>query len=132
MLFRGEYDFLSNMYILPDGKSAEHYFQAMKCVSRDDALRIMACVSPTEAKKLGRRVEMRDDWHEVRDGFMLASLRYKFSTFPHLAEKLLATAPIELVEENWWGDKYWGVSNGIGENVLGKLLMMVRDELADK
>jgi ribA/ribD-fused uncharacterized protein len=129
MLFRNEYAFLSNMYLLPDGKSVEHYFQALKCESVEDSKRIMALVSPADAKREGRRVKMRSDWLEVREGFMLACLRYKFSTFPHLAEMLLATAPIELIEENWWNDKYWGVCNGEGKNVLGKLLMRVRDEM---
>jgi predicted NAD-dependent protein-ADP-ribosyltransferase YbiA (DUF1768 family) len=28
-----------------------------------------------------------------------------------------------------WGDRFWGVCNGVGENMLGKLLMQVREEL---
>jgi ribA/ribD-fused uncharacterized protein len=129
MLFRNEYAFLSNMYLLPDGKSVEHYFQALKCVNVEERNAVLASASPSDAKKQGRNVEIRSDWLKVREGFMLACLRYKFSTFPHLAEMLLATASVELVEENWWNDKYWGVCKNEGENVLGKLLMKVRDEL---
>jgi predicted NAD-dependent protein-ADP-ribosyltransferase YbiA (DUF1768 family) len=36
---------------------------------------------------------------------------------------------VELIEGNWWGDTYWGVCNGVGENHLGKLLMKIRDYL---
>lgn len=32
-------------------------------------------------------------------------------------------------EGNTWGDKFWGVCDGEGENHLGKLLMEVRAEL---
>ncbi|CAM0109837.1 hypothetical protein VPH166E361_0119 [Vibrio phage 166E36-1] len=59
-------------------------------------------------------------------------LRYKFSdTNPSLRSKLLDTSDVELVEGNWWGDKYWGVclKTGEGENNLGKLLMKVREDL---
>ena len=61
---------------------------------------------------------------------MLKLLRLKFAD-PALAGRLLATGDTELVEGNHWGDRYWGVSGGIGENHLGKLLMQVRLELRD-
>lgn len=35
----------------------------------------------------------------------------------------------EIVEENYWNDKYWGVCNGIGENKLGKILEKVKKEI---
>ena len=60
---------------------------------------------------------------------MLALLRVKFKPGSSFAELLLATADEELVEVNEWGDCYWGVCRGVGENVLGKLLMRVRAEL---
>jgi len=34
-----------------------------------------------------------------------------------------------LEETNTWGDKYWGVCNGEGENQLGKLLMKIRENI---
>jgi hypothetical protein len=30
---------------------------------------------------------------------------------------------------NHWKDTFWGVYNGVGKNMLGKLLMQVREEL---
>jgi len=56
-------------------------------------------------------------------------LEIKFAD-THLREALLATAPLELIEGNTWGDTYWGVCNGVGENKLGKILMGIRDEIA--
>ena len=44
-------------------------------------------------------------------------------------QKLIDTGDIELVEVNSWGDTFYGVCNGVGENHLGKLLMKIRKEL---
>lgn len=45
--------------------------------------------------------------------------------------KLLDTANKPLIEENWWGDKFWGVceTTGEGENWLGRLLMDLRNHI---
>lgn len=48
---------------------------------------------------------------------------------PKLRSQLLSTGTAELVEGNWWNDRYWGVCNGRGENHLGKILMRIREEL---
>lgn len=55
-------------------------------------------------------------------------VKAKFS-IKYLKEMLLATGDEELVEENAWGDQYWGVCNGDGQNKLGKILMRAREEL---
>ena len=82
-------------------------------------------------KKMGRSVSLRPDWEDIKDDVMLEGLYRKF-TNDELAEWLLDTGDEELVEGNWWGDRYWGVCNGIGQNKLGKLLMKVREELAEE
>ena len=46
-----------------------------------------------------------------------------------LALRLVETGTEELVEGNDWGDTYWGVCKGTGKNMLGKILMEVREEL---
>ena len=38
---------------------------------------------------------------------------------------------LNIVEGNTWGDVFWGVCNGIGENHLGNILMDVRDEIIE-
>ena len=85
--------------------------------------------NPSEAKRLGRRVRLRSDWEQVKYDVMLDVVRAKFNQHPDLAQKLLATGDEELVEGNDWGDTYWGVCNGRGKNMLGKILMRVRAEL---
>ena len=60
---------------------------------------------------------------------MFDIVRQKFLQHQDLAEKLLATGDGYLEEGTNWGDRYFGVVNGVGENVLGCSLMIVREEL---
>tara|TARA_Y100000296_G_scaffold19348_1_gene23079 strand:+ start:3287 stop:3481 length:195 start_codon:yes stop_codon:yes gene_type:complete len=53
----------------------------------------------------------------------------KFSQNKELKENLIATAGRELIEGNTWGDTYWGVCNGKGQNILGIILTRIREEL---
>ena len=64
---------------------------------------------------------------------MVSLLRQKFAQ-PKFCAKLLATGDQHIAESNDWGDKFWGVclnDDGVykGENLLGILLMQIRDEL---
>ncbi len=133
--FAGQYRFLSNFYqsvVRMDGvdyPTVEHAFQAAKNPSAAYRERVASAREPGHAKRLGRMVMLRADWEHVKLDVMLALLRIKFYRGGDLADRLLATGDHELVEGNTWGDAYWGVCNGVGENHLGKLLMQVRGEL---
>ena len=130
--FRGKYYFLSNFYMAPitfDGityQNNEAAFQAQK-VFGEERLQF-ANISPNEAKKLGRKVTLRSDWEEVKESLMEEIVRAKFKQNPDLMEKLIDTKDEKLIEGNTWGDRTWGVVNGQGLNLLGKILMKVRDE----
>ena len=89
-------------------------------------------LNPSKSKALGRKVTLREDWDEVKNRVMLEIVRNKFKQNPELKEKLIATGDAYLEEGNWWGDRTWGVCNGVGENRLGKILMKVRDELKNE
>lgn len=129
--FREDYWFLSNFYptnIVFEGFTftcAEAAFQACKCP--ESAWRFEG-IDGRDAKSLGRRVQMRKDWNDIRLSVMEAVLRVKFSD-PELAARLKATGNTKLVEHNTWNDKFWGVCNGEGQNNLGRLLMKIRAEL---
>lgn len=41
----------------------------------------------------------------------------------------LATGDAILIEGNTWGDRFWGVCEGFGQNHLGHVLMRVRVQL---
>ena len=132
--FDGEYAFLSNYSASPFRinyvlfPTMEHYFQANKADNQNDYLHIAYAPTPGEAKRLGRKIQLRSDWEEIKDEVMLTGLRKKFAN-PELRNLLLATGDEELIEGNYWGDTYWGVCNGVEQNKLGKLLMQVREEI---
>lgn len=134
--FTGDFRFLSNFAEAPitwDGetwRTTEHAFQAAKAESFLDRAAIRAAGSPGAAKKLGKTVKLRPDWEQVKVGIMLDLLRLKFAPGTEMATKLLATGARPLVEGNDWGDRFWGVCEGRGENKLGQLLMQVRHELS--
>lgn len=133
--FDGKYAFLSNFYSSPivpfnDGiiyPTVEHAFQAYKTTDINKRKEIATQPTPGKAKRLGRHVKMRDDWREIRIDVMYIALKEKFRDL-ELRTKLLATGNAELIEGNWWGDKFWGVCEGEGENNLGKLLMKIRED----
>lgn len=70
-------------------------------------------------------MRLRSDWNMVRVGIMREVIHAKFSNL-EMRSKLEETRGSELVEGNDWGDRFWGVSGGIGENRLGKILMQER------
>jgi N-glycosidase YbiA len=132
--FSGDWFFLSNFYPHPfhfDGRlypTAEHAFQAAECSDEDEAERVRQARSPVAAKQLGSGVRLRVDWDEAHVDVMRAVLAAKFSD-PDLRARLIATGGAELVEENTWGDRFWGRSRGGGRNMLGDLLMELRESL---
>lgn len=135
--FRGKYWFLSNFYesSIEDENitypTVEHYFQAQKTLNREEKLKIAKATKPAKAKKIGRQVNLRKDWEDIKLQVMEKALRLKFQN-PDLRKKLIATGDKELIEGNQWGDRYWGVCNGSGKNKLGKLLMKIRKELQEE
>lgn len=137
--FRGEFAFLSNFFesnIIYEGicyPTVEHAFQAAKSTDDTERQKIADCGNPSQAKKLGRRVQLRVDWEQVKLGIMRELLILKFAN-PVLREKLLATGKLEIIELNNWGDCYWGAiqlksGQRVGENHLGKLLTEIRAEI---
>lgn len=135
-----KYAFLSNMYpclIHRQGllfQCSEAAYMAAKCAHPEDRERFVD-IDGYKAKRLGRRVQLREDWNDVKLGVMGDILRLKFPadiSDPNspLTDLLLGTGNEELQEGNTWGDRFWGVCDGVGENHLGKLLMRRRSELA--
>lgn len=132
--FRGKYFFLSNFYEVPieyDGIyyfNSEAAFQAQKTTDLK-IHHVFADLNASEAKKMGRKVSLRPDWEQVKETIMYDICKAKFSQNISLKQRLLDTGNEELVEENNWGDKTWGKVNGEGKNLLGKILMRIREEL---
>ena len=136
--FVGPYAFLSNFYpcefVWDDivWKHSEGAYQAAKTLERDGRLIMSRIHKPGETKALGKRITLREDWNEVKDGIMLDIVRAKFRQNLDLAQKLVDTGDAVLEEGNYWNDRYWGVcpaGSVHGQNKLGKILMIVREEL---
>jgi len=128
--FKGDYFFLSNFYqcdITHDGfkfSSVEAAFQASKVKNFQD-MKQFEDLNPSEAKKLGRHVLLRDDWENVKLNIMFELCFQKFSR-SSFRDKLINTKDELLIEGNTWNDIYWGKCNGKGENHLGLILMDIR------
>lgn len=133
--FRGKYHFLSNFAKHPvryDGvlwPSSEHAYQAAKTTDKDEKTAVQLAMTPGKAKSAGKKVTMRPNWDQIKNQVMLEIVRAKFKQNRNIKMKLLATGDAELIESNWWGDDFWGVFEGNGQNKLGKILMQVREEL---
>lgn len=130
--FSGENAFLSNFFacfIMHDGimyPSVEHAFQASKTLRLGERHKIADTTTPGDAKRLGRKVTLHPDWEQCKIGVMSELVLYKFASNPDLRSKLLGTGDAELIEGNTWGDTFWGVCEGEGQNHLGRILMQVR------
>ncbi|KAJ1552908.1 hypothetical protein HK096_009981, partial [Nowakowskiella sp. JEL0078] len=132
------YGEFSNFYSAPiviasvNFPTTEHYFQSEKfSFSPYHRDLVISAYSPGEAAKLGRMREfpMRPDWDSVRDDVMRVALRAKFTQHESLKELLIGTGDKKLVEKTQ-RDRYWGDGgNGSGLNMLGILLMELREEL---
>ncbi|KKL87304.1 hypothetical protein LCGC14_1936040 [marine sediment metagenome] len=131
--FRDAYRFLSNPYFVNvtyNGftyKSSEYAYQAAKATNKTDHDYIVAATSLKELKRRGRAIKCRTDWNRVRTTIMVEIVYYKFDQNLDLRARLKATGDAILIEGNWWGDTYWGVCRGVGKNMLGKILMIVRN-----
>lgn len=138
--FQGEYRWLSNFWpcnlscaglIYP---SVENAYQAAKCLYRTDVPQFTN-LTPGQAKRLSREIEIRPDWEDAKVGVMRELLAIKFGPLhPKLRQMLLDTGDAELQEGNRWHDTYWGVdlTTGKGQNNLGKLLMQIRKEIRNE
>lgn len=132
--FRGDFRFLSNFYpqeIEIGGRkypSSEHAYQAFKCLHEADHERVRSAKTPAESKKMIRDLEIRPNWHDVKVNVMRSIIQKKFEV-PYLREFLLATEDAELIEGNTWGDVFWGVCKGKGQNWLGRLLSEERSRI---
>lgn len=135
--FTGEYRFLSNFYpakvYLGDIQfsTVEHAYQASKVfdIKIKKGIAKLNANQASKVKKLGRELPMRGDWDDIKLSVMEDLVRQKFTLNTNLGEKLLATGDSYIEETNNWGDTFWGVYRGVGQNNLGKILMMIRSEI---
>lgn len=145
--FRKENGWLSNMTSVPilyKGHlfdSTEAAFMWEKCQDCEIKLADGSSIpwlefcqtqAPNIVKLRSRDVKLREDWNDVKLEIMYDVLVIKFTQEP-FRSKLIATGTQNIVEGNYWGDKFWGVdlkeTPNEGENWLGRLIMDIRNKL---
>ena len=112
--------------------TVEHYVLAERFAG-DEATResIRRCPAVSAALRVAIRESdrARADWDEVRDAVMYRAQLAKFTQHRELAGQLLATGHAMIVDHAH-GEPYWGDGgDGTGQNMLGRTLMAVREEL---
>jgi predicted NAD-dependent protein-ADP-ribosyltransferase YbiA (DUF1768 family) len=153
--FAGEYEYLSNFYpvqIFFRGHwypTVENAFQSQKdddefyqlqfrtsaeilyfhqCINgahiKFDHIKIYE-LTPGQAKRAGRKCELKKDWEKIKVPLMDELVDIKFNN-PILEKRLLQTDDAILIEGNTWDDQFWGVCGGVGLNMLGKSIMKAR------
>lgn len=131
--FKGNYRWLSNFErcdILYKGilyPSAESAYQAQKTLDIK-ARHIFSKLDAREAKTLGKIINIRPDWDNVKLELMYEICEIKFN-LPQFKPRLIDTGEMKIIESNYWGDTFWGECDGVGENHLGKIIMQVRDKI---
>ena len=135
---RNNYPSFSNFHIAPivfqgvTYSSSEAAFQSMKTIDYEERLRFTQ-LSPSTAKKMGRKVQLRPDWEEIKYPIMVEICYAKFTQNTALKYLLLHTGDEEIIENTTaWHDNIWGNCECPkcvyidGQNLLGKALMEVR------
>ena len=134
---RAEHGYMSNFARYPvimDGlkyKTSEHYYQSQKYKGTPWEKPVRDAAEPMKAAELGRDRSgpLRRDWESVKDNVMREVVEAKFRQHPELAKQLLDTGDAKLVERTT-DDLYWGCGTaGTGKNMLGIILMEVREKL---
>jgi ribA/ribD-fused uncharacterized protein len=92
------------------------------CERNEEAIR--PAKSPTIAARMGRsrKNPVRADWEGLKDEIMREAVRAKFEQHMELREILPGT------DDRYWGDG----GDGLGANMLGEILMAVREKLKDE
>jgi N-glycosidase YbiA len=112
-------------------KTSEHYFQAQKYVNTPRFEQIADAETPRIAADLGRdrSIPLRHDWEQVKDDMMRKAVRAKVEQHPTIKSLLLSTGDDTIMEDSPI-DYYWGIgADGTGFNMLGKILMEIRDDI---
>ena len=114
--------------------TSEHYFQGQKFQDAGHREEVRKAKTPMIAARLGRdrKKKLRRDWDSIKDNVMRDAVMAKFTQHNELRELLLATGNAKLIEHTA-NDDYWGDGgDGSGKNMLGRILMEVREKMREQ
>ncbi len=135
------YGAFSNLYprkILFEGReylTSEHAYQAGKARKEEVREWILNAPKPSLVAMAAHGLYTWDivpDWSRIKYDRMRRVIRAKFTQHEDLRELLVSTGEARLVERgrtNNEVNRLWGEVNGKGRNMLGIILMEVREEL---
>jgi ribA/ribD-fused uncharacterized protein len=136
--FRGDYRWLSNFSpckIILDGleyKSVEHAYVSAKSDDPEWKITCQTEESAGKLKRLGQKLPIKENWDALKISIMKQCLDQKFDQEPYKSN-LISTGNVDIEEGNNWNDTFWGIDlkTGIGKNMLGKMIMEIRDRLSN-
>jgi len=126
--------------------SSEQYLMAQKALLMQDTesfIKIINTHNPVYCKRFGRKISPWNQklWDEHKFNIMFKGLLHKFSQNTDMMNTLLSTDTAILAEASP-RDRIWGIGLSVkdakkgkywrGENLLGKILMKVRDKLFEE
>lgn len=116
--------------------TSEHYYHYHKFIRTNPevAQKILDSSRASVAYRRSRQYkeEVDPDWDKIKVEVMRKAIYYKFTQNPDLKAKLLATKDAVLIEDSP-RDYFWGIgADGSGQNMLGKLLMELRERLKNE
>lgn len=130
-----------NLYdiVFPTSEHGFMWEKAYRYGNYQDAQKILNAKTPMAAKKIGRRTNIDvEDWKNHRYEIMKKHVEQKFAQNDDIADRLVETQGQEIMEaspwDNVWGigisqKQYWSGTPPRGQNLLGKILMELRDEM---
>lgn len=135
--FTNKWEFLSNEYKCPvrfeeyTFQSAASLFYAFKALKSKGSFAKFQRLAPLKAKSKAQQL-ISEDWEEHKEEYLETAVRAKFDSNPDLIKKLLKTGNLPLINNVTHLDEWIGVRKGKGENMLGKVLMKLREEYSEK
>jgi len=137
--FKGEFRWLSNfseVHVILGGvkyPSVEHAYQSAK--SEVESWKKFCAETPEagKVKNASKGIIVISTWKRMNLGIMKELLIQKYNQEPYKS-KLIDTGEEKIQEGNLWGDDFWGIDlkTGTGKNILGQMIMEIRDELKEK
>jgi len=112
-------------------KTSEHAYQAAKTSVPEEIEEIKNAATPRIARDLGQKCQFRSDFDDKKYEIMRAIVLEKYLQNRNLLDKLIETGDEFLIEDSPV-DYYWGCgADGSGKNMLGIVLMEIRDQLRE-
>ncbi|GAA2738022.1 NADAR family protein [Actinocorallia aurantiaca] len=109
--------------------TVEHAYWALSVADETQREAIRTAQTTSQAQQFAARLERRPGWSDARLAIMADLMRAKFAQHPDLADILLSTGDGRIVY-SYASSPYWQGDGTTGRNWLGRLLELIRSELA--